>query len=297
MPLPEYSRAIVEQARSNFVHDVRCESCGYEIESVLREGGGRCPECGTELDASRPSRRGGTLWQRRRSPFGYLVTLWRTLGRAPVCFRGLSLSLGGGWSLMVITSLVSATAMLAPWSGVFIADPIRRLRFARTTEHVVRIFAWLAAEIGALALLLGVLSIAITFGLRVVGTSRGWRHTPRTATLIAAHAAVGWLLVAGLIWMLLTAWFIATLVAARSEASTRWIGDISGWLATHGGRIGPWTLPGFILTLGGLVVAWLTWVGLRETRFANDPAAEPLFRRAAAADAASKPRTEATVSA
>jgi hypothetical protein len=44
-----------------------------------------------------------------------------------------------------------------------------------------------------------------------------------------------------------------------------------------------------------LVVAWLTWVGLRETRFANDPAAEQLFRRAATGDAASKPRSEATV--
>ena len=285
----------MEQARPIFVPDVRCESCGYEIESVLREGGGRCPECGTELDASRPSRRVGTAWQRRRSPFGYLITLWRTLGRAPEYFRGLSLSIGGGWSLMVITSFVSATAMLAPWSGVFIADPIRRLRFARTTEHVIRIFAWLAAEIGALALLLAVLSVAIAFGLRVLATTRGWRHTARTLTLIAAHAAVGWLLVASAIWMLLTAWFIATLVAARSEASTRWIGDISGWLATHGGRIGPWTLPAFILSMGALVVAWFTWIGLRETRFANDPAVEELFARAASPGGASKPRSEATI--
>lgn len=196
---------------------------------------------------------------------------------------------------MAVTCLVSATAMLAPWSGVFIADPIRRLRFARTTEHVVRIFTWLAAEIGALALLLGAMSLAIAFGLRFVGSTRGWRHTPRTVTLVAAHAAVGWLLVASMIWMLLTFWFIATLVAARSEASTRWIGDISGWIAAHGGRIGPWTLPGFILLCGAVVVAWFTWVGLRETRFANDPGAEDLFARAARSDRASKARSEAMV--
>lgn len=277
------------------LHDVRCESCGYEIESVLREQGGRCPECGTELDASRPSRRIGTAWQRRRSPFGYLAALWRTLGRAAVSFRGLSLSLGGGWSLLIVTTLVSATAMLAPWSGVFIADPIRRLRFARTTEHVVRIFAWLAAEIGALALLLGVLSVMVAFGLRIVGASRGWRHAPGTVVLIAAHAAVGWLLVASAIWMMLTFWFIATLLSAQSASASRTIGQISGWIAENGGRIGPWTLPAFVLSLSAAAVAWFTWIGLRETRFANDPATERFFDRAAATHGASKLGSEAMV--
>lgn len=218
--------------------------------------------------------------------------MWRTLGRAPEYFRRVSLSLGGGWSLLVVTSFVSATAMLAPWSGIFIADPIRRLRFARTTEHVVRIFAWLATEIGALAILLALLSLSLAFALRFVGLSRGWRHTPRSVILVAAHAAVGWLLVASAIWMLLTFWFIATLIAARSTASTRWIGEISGWIATHGGAIGPWTLPLSILSFGAALVAWFTWIGLRETRFANHPSAEPLFSRAQEAPRASKPRSE-----
>lgn len=223
------------------------------------------------------------------------MTLWRTLGRAPEYFRTVSLSLRGDWSLLIITSLVSATAMLAPWSGVFIADPVRRLRYARSAEHVARIFGLLAAEIGALALAMGLLSIVIASGLRLVGASRGWRHAPQTVRLVAAHAAVGWLVIASMIWMLLTFWFIATLIAARSESSTRWIGNISGWIATHGGRIGPWTLPVFILSLGAFAVAWLTWIGLRETRFANDPASEPLFGRAGAEGEASKPRSEATI--
>lgn len=286
----------MEPSTLNPARDVRCERCGYEIESVLRESAsGRCPECGSALDDSRPSRRTGSAWQRRRSPFGYLVTLWRTLGRAPEYFRTVSLSLRGDWSLLIITSLVSATAMLAPWSGVFIADPVRRLRYARSAEHVARIFGLLAAEIGALALAMGLLSIVIASGLRLVGASRGWRHAPQTVRLVAAHAAVGWLVIASMIWMLLTFWFIATLIAARSESSTRWIGNISGWIATHGGRIGPWTLPVFILSLGALAVAWLTWIGLRETRFANDPASEPLFARAGPEGEASKPRSEATI--
>lgn len=290
-------------AHANSLLDIRCESCGYEIESVLRETAGpspatspaRCPECGTDLQHSRPSHRIGTAWQLRRSPFGYLITLWRTLGRAPEYFRRVSLSRGGGWSLFIVTCFISSTAMLAPWSGVFIADPIRRLRYARTTEHVARIFAWLAGEITALAVLLAVLSIAIAWALRAAGISRGWRHRPHTVTLVAAHAAVGWLLVASAIWMLLTFWFIATFLAARSDSSTRWIGDISGWLATHGGRIGPWTLPGFILALGALVVTWFTAIGLRETRFANDPESEPLFARDQSPPPASKPPSEAMV--
>jgi len=224
-----------------------------------------------------------------------MVTLWRTLGRAPEYFRGVSLSLGGGWSLLVVTCVVSATAMLAPWSGVFIADPIRRLRFARTAEHVARIFGWLAAEIGALALTMVVLSLLVGFGLRVVGGTRGWRHSPRTVVLVAAHAAVGWLMVASAIWMLLTFWFIATLLAAQSTSGSRVIGEASGWIAMHGGRIGPWTLPAFILSLASVVVAWFTWVGLRETRHANEPETEALFSRAAEGAGASKPASEAMV--
>lgn len=135
------------------------------------------------------------------------------------------------------------------------------------------------AQIAILALFLVAATLVLGWILRAYGRARGW-HTPRGTMLsIVAHASVGWTVLAGVVWSLLTAWFVATLIisSSGSTSAARALGDASGWLATAGGRYGLLPLPAFVFGAGGALVARIGLTALHSCKFANAPQAAPFF--------------------
>ncbi|MBX3379173.1 MAG: hypothetical protein KF805_03700 [Phycisphaeraceae bacterium] len=253
----------------------RCETCGYELLSVLDSSGpaASCPECGTPSWKSGPALRPGSPWQQRPGLGAFALTLWLIISRPAVLFRAMEATGRHAWSLLVLQSVIAAVAFLSPWSGVLTSDPVRQLRFARTISRMMQIVGAVFIQILVLAACLCAASLILGFLLRSYGRVRGWNPPPGTTRSIAAHAAIGWTVVAGVVWSLLTAWFVATLIvsAAANPSAARALGQASGWLATTGGRYGLLPLPVLIFGAGGILVARIALTGLQACRYANAP--------------------------
>lgn len=259
----------------------RCETCGYELASVLEVSGpaGHCPECGSPCWQSSPALRPGTPWQQRLSLTSFWLTLWLTIARPAALFRAMEATSRRALSLLFLQTTIAAVAFLSPWSGVFVSDPVRQFRFARSFSRMFQIVGAVVAQIAILALFLVAATLVLGWILRAYGRARGW-HTPRGTMLsIVAHASVGWTVLAGVVWSLLTAWFVATLIisSSGSTSAARALGDASGWLATAGGRYGLLPLPAFVFGAGGALVARIGLTALHSCKFANAPQAAPFF--------------------
>ncbi|MBS0191375.1 MAG: hypothetical protein U0573_09950 [Phycisphaerales bacterium] len=274
----------------------RCENCGYEIGTVLESGGpeARCPECGVLLAESAPARRTGTPWQLRISPASYWLTTWGVIAYPVAIFRLMEASGRRAFSLLFVQCLIAAIAFIAPWSGVFVADPVRQLRFARTWGRIAQIFSTVALEVLVLTALLMLGTVLIGFALGAYGKARSGPMPRGTMRSILAHASVGWLVVAGVVWSLLTAWFIATLLLSSSSwsAGSRALAEFSGWLSTRAAQRGAIMLPLIVFGSGAAIVSRLALVGLTACRAANSPETGRLFARNAPQDVASKGEAE-----
>jgi len=259
----------------------RCETCGYELRSVLEASGpaSKCPECGTPCWQSSPVLRPGTPWQQRLSLTSFWLTLWLTIARPAALFRVMEASSRRAFSLLFLQTTIAAVAFLSPWSGVFVSDPVRQFRFARSFSRMFQIVGSVVAQIAILAIFLAGATLLLGWILRAYGRARGWHTSRGTMLSIIAHASLGWTVLAGVVWSLLTAWFIATLIISSSGSlsAARALGDASGWMATAGGRYGLLPLPAFVFGAGGALVARITLPALHSCKFANPPAAAPAF--------------------
>jgi len=182
-------------------------------------------------------------------------------------------------SLLILQTTIAAVAFLSPWSGIFVSDPVRQFRFARSFRRMFQIVGAVVAQIALLAIFLCAATMLLGWLLRSYGRLRGW-NTPRGTMLsIIAHASIGWTVLAGVVWSLLTAWFIATLLISSSGSSTasRILGEASGWMSTSGGRYGLLPLPVLVLGAGGALVARIALTALHACKFANPPEAAPFF--------------------
>lgn len=259
----------------------RCENCGYELASVLESAGpsAACPECGSPCWQSGPALRPGTPWQQRIGLLSFWLTVWYTIARPAQLFRVMEASGKRAFSLLMLQTFIAATAFLSPWSGVFVSDPVRQLRFARSLPRIFQIVGTVIAQISLLALFLAAATFFLGWVLRSYAHARGW-HVPRgTTRSIVAHASVGWAVLAGVVWSLLTAWFVATLLisSSGSPSASRMLGTASGWLASSGGRYGLLPIPVVVLGAGGALVARIALSALHSCKFANPPESAPYF--------------------
>lgn len=260
----------------------RCEVCGYELASVLESSGpaASCPECGTPAWKSSPALRPGSPWQQRAGPGSFAHTLWLVIARPDALFRAMEASARGAWSLLIVQSAIASVAFLSPWSGVLTSDPVRQLRYARTVSRMLQIVGAVFIQVVVLAICLLVASLLLGLALRWYARARGWNPPAGMIRSITAHAAVGWTVVAGVVWSLLTAWFVVTLITAASAnpAAARALGQASGWLATAGGRYGLLPLPLLIFGAGGMLFTRIAITGLQACRYANAPSTSHAFQ-------------------
>lgn len=182
-------------------------------------------------------------------------------------------------SLLILQSIIASVAFIAPWSGVFVSDPVRQMQFARSYTRIAQIVGAVAAQIAILAAILAVATLILSMTLRAYARARGWEVSRATMLSIAAHAALGWTIVAGVVWSLLTAWFITTLIvsSAGNPSAARALGDASGWVAAAGGRYGLLPLPMLVFGAGAILVSRICMNALRSCRFANSPRTAPFF--------------------
>lgn len=259
-----------------FARPPRCESCGYELGATLDSGGpaAPCPECGTPAWRSSPALRPGSPWQQKPGVGSFFSTLWLTVAKPFTVFRAADVSGRRARSLLIAQCSLASLAFLSPWSGVFVADPVRQLRFARSFTRIAQILGAVGAELLLLTCFLLAATWAMAWTLRGYARARGWNADAATMRTIVAHASIGWTVVAGVVWSMLTAWFIATLIVSSSgsPAAARVLGDASGWLSTAGSRYGLLPLPVLVFGCGGVLVAKMTMNGLSACRFANAPA-------------------------
>lgn len=259
----------------------RCETCGYELASVLESSGpaAACPECGTPCWQSSPALRPGTPWQQKFGLTSFWLTCWLTVSRTSALFRAMEASGRRAWSLLFLQSIIAAIAFLSPWSGVFVADPVRQMQFARSFSRMAQIVGAVVVQFVVLAAILAAATLLLSVTLRAYARARGWEISRANALSIAAHAALGWTIVAGVVWSLLTAWFITTLIisSAGNPGAARALGNASGWVAAAGGRYGLLPLPIFVLGAGGILVSRICLNALRSCRFANGPATSRFF--------------------
>ncbi|MGH7243667.1 MAG: hypothetical protein ACREJD_09650 [Phycisphaerales bacterium] len=209
----------------------------------------------------------------------FALTLWLAIAKPAALFRVMEASGRRAWSLLILQTAVAAVAFLSPWSGVFVSDPVRQFRFARSFSRMFQIVGAVVAQIAILTMFLCVASLLLGLVIHAYGRSRGWKLPRSTIRSIVAHAAIGWTVIAGVVWSLLTAWFIATLIisSSGSPSASRALGDASGWLATAGGRYGLMKLPIIVFGMAGVLVARMALTGLHACKFANGPGVAPLF--------------------
>lgn len=258
-----------------------CEKCGYEIGAILDSAGPEspCPECGQPLIESSPAARRGSPWQRRASLTSLWLTVWQTLRRPVVLFRSLAVTSRSSISLLAIQCIVASVAFISPWSGVFVGDPVRQLRFVRTLSRALQVLSTVVLEILILAAVLALITLILGVLLNGYAKSRGWLLPKGLVRSILAHASIGWTVAASVVWSLLTFWFVATLVIPNvgSSNASRALGEASGWLSTMATRFGFLSLPLLVFGGGAALVARLALIGLKECRFANAPETLPLF--------------------
>jgi hypothetical protein len=107
--------------------------------------------------------------------------------------------------LLASQCVLASVGLLAPWSGVFIVDPIRLIRTSTSSWSVAGALGLFAIQALALSTVLALLSLAIGLVARANAGASGWRLPAGTVLSIVSHAAIGWTVIAGAIWSCLTA--------------------------------------------------------------------------------------------
>lgn len=233
-----------------------CESCGYVLEGLSFQG--NCPECGAPIAHSLPERRVGSEWQKRASLRAWLRTSWSALTRPRLLFSTVVIDAASAERLLRINLWAAALAIGLTY--------INLIGYVRSSHVLAALGASLLLVALASALAYGVLWVLtrIEFGgIQFFGARRSWRINEGVASVICAHAAVGWVL--GALGMLCISFFWGTHWAPTASWSTRsttlvhytvWVPSIAA-----------------VFLAGLFVFEILVYIGVRECRYANPPGA------------------------
>lgn len=245
-----------------------CESCGYPIESLIHTPAAKCPECGLAVASSLPSARPGTTWQQpmplTARPWAWLRTNVATLFHPARTFQRLAIR--PGRSLLWLNLLLAAAFLVDPWVGVLVGDPARNWQTRGAWGLLIYGGAWLAELLAGFLFLFALTWVEVA-GVRFFAARRGWRLHKHAAWQIAAHASVGWILMA---WLQLMGLAISTALVYWFGYSPKGTLDwpilsrpmpmtfaVSGAMAILG------------LVLGLLIFESLVYIGVRACRYAN----------------------------
>jgi len=168
-----------------------CESCGYPIAELPREG--NCPECGRAIEASLPERRVGTPWQQQRGAASWTRTVADVALTPRGVWRRVRAEAGSSWTLLLLHCAAAGfgvSVLVAMWNLTTIEEtgpwPWRRdLMDAAITVGLGGF---------GLTLVLFALSLIEYAGIRFFGARRRWRVSHGVAMAVVGHASVGWLL-------------------------------------------------------------------------------------------------------
>lgn len=239
-----------EQASGAPQHDPRdeftllCERCGYVIEGL--DSGGRCPECGTPIVKSIPAiARPGSPWQLRPGVGMVIPTMWAMARRPRATLQRMriedgSRGLGIGMCAIASAVLVAPLACVLLLAGVIDGGSRRIELAALATGALLNVCAGFAV----LAVLM-LLTYIEEAGIQMYGRVHKRRITNAVAETVCAHACVGWLTGAVLVW-------VALAVAFLLEDEV----------------LGVALVPA-ALFLGLLHFEVLVWMGVRRCRYAN----------------------------
>jgi hypothetical protein len=169
--------------------------------------------------------------------------------------------------LFAVNLFLSAALIVAPWTGVLIGDWSRG---ARGSGHeTLALLSSYLAQVGAMAMVLLLATIAGAAAVLAMGRSRQWRLTQRAAWNVACHASVGWVLMALLPLLFMAAWYtLGTLLKMPVPGSVpgRPVGMAVSWQTVLGAGA---PVAGYAIGLAVFVLRLLK--GARVCRFATMP--------------------------
>lgn len=255
-----------EQENGSPRHDPRdeftllCERCGYVVEGLDQRG--KCPECGTPIDESVPAiARPGSPWQLKPDLATVITTMW-AMARRPVSTLDRMRIEDGSWGLGIGMCAVASVALVLPVAvgllvGEMISEGSRGIGIgALAMGAIITMCAGFAALAGLM-----LLTYIEQAGIQMYGRVHRRRITRAVAETVCAHACVGWLTGAVLVWMAL------------------------GVAMLMGDELLGLTLVPVALFLGLLHFEMLVWIGVRRCRYANRERAP--FRQVGSTHAAS----------
>jgi len=228
--------------------DLLCEVCGYVLEGSPADS--NCPECGTPVERSLPANRVGTPWQRQPSAMNLFKTAVETLTSPRAMYRNCRMSYREGRRIeqVYIAIAVLSFALSFPVVGL-----LQLLILGHCSPGYLDIAIPIATAGWAILTLLTWIERR---GIRLWGKVHRRRITPAVAATICGHAAVGWT-ICGLITGSGTLIFFARGILGYDIAT-----------------LGLWLIPVGAIT-GLLTFEILTYIGLRQCRFANHPEPTP----------------------
>ncbi|MDX2132978.1 MAG: hypothetical protein SFY69_13095 [Planctomycetota bacterium] len=109
--------------------------------------------------------------------------------------------------MLGINIVLAAMLIAAPWSGVFVGDPLRGSPPVHSAGQIARVGLVLAAQVLPIAGVLWVLTWIEVVGVRFFSRRKGWRLTRAGAWQVCAHASYGWIFSGVLPMLLLAALF------------------------------------------------------------------------------------------